>query len=159
MSHTVTICAATMDDLPTLNQLMFELHDEHHQACPKYFKTAVEIEQEKSIARYLVHPECFVFVAKQSEVIIGFITGHSCELISIVSQPILMGSLDELYVIPAYRQQHVAQALVARLEQVLRNCGAKELFVETWAFNQTALSFYQQQGFVDHIHWLRKPLF
>lgn len=154
----IFLCAAHMDDLPELNQLMFDLHDEHHQACPEYFKTAQEIEQEKSIARYLDDPECLVYVAKCGRKIIGFVTGHFCELVSTVSQPVLMGSIDELYINPDYRQQGVARDLLSHLERVFITHGVKELFVEVWAFNQAALHLYQASGFNHHIHWLRKSV-
>ena len=68
------IRAARENDLESLNELMFQLHDHHHQAQPELFKTAQEIEQEKSIDRYLEHPECLVFVAEKDAEIIGFIT-------------------------------------------------------------------------------------
>ncbi|OZT82257.1 hypothetical protein CIK04_26810 [Vibrio sp. 03_296] len=60
----VVLSAARPSDLEALNDLMFDLHDEHHLQCPEFFKSAEEIEQEKSIARYLDDPECLVFVAK-----------------------------------------------------------------------------------------------
>ncbi|NMV12961.1 N-acetyltransferase, partial [Vibrio parahaemolyticus] len=97
---TFAIKPACFSDLELLNDLMFELHDEHHLQSPELFKTAEEIEQEKSIARYIDDPECLVYVAKQGDEIIGFISGHFCELISTVSQPVMMGSVDELYVLP-----------------------------------------------------------
>ena len=59
----VAIRAASMNDLEQLNDQMFELHDEHHRQCPEHFKSAQEIEQEKSIARYIDDPECIVLVA------------------------------------------------------------------------------------------------
>ncbi|SKA15757.1 histone acetyltransferase [Vibrio cincinnatiensis] len=152
------LASAQLSDLEQLNQLMYELHDEHHQSSPEYFKTAQEIEQEKSIARYLDDPQCLVYVAKRDEKIIGFITGHFCELISTVSKPILMGSLDELYVDPVYRQQGVARELLLHLEKTFILYGVKEIFVEVWAFNQAALQLYQATGFVHHIHWLRKSV-
>jgi GNAT superfamily N-acetyltransferase len=90
--------------------------------------------------------------------VIGFITGHFCELISAVSKPVLMGSVDEFYVLPCYRNQSVGQQLLARIERELKNYGVVQLFVEVWDFNQKAQQFYQQVGFDAHIHWLRKPL-
>jgi ribosomal protein S18 acetylase RimI-like enzyme len=156
----VTISTATEQDLFTLNKMMFDLHQEHHLACPDHFKTAEVIAQEgdKEIADYLNHPECLVYVAKQNNEVIGFITGHFCELISAVSKPVLMGSVDEFYVLPCYRNQSVGQQLLARIERELKNYGVVQLFVEVWDFNQKAQQFYQQVGFDAHIHWLRKPL-
>lgn len=137
---------------------MYELHHEHHLQAPDSFKTAEEIEQEKSIARYLDDPECLVFVAKKHEKIVGFITGHFCELVSTVSKPIQMGSIDELYVAPEYRKQRIAQQLYSTLEQRFQEYGVKEVFVEVWHFNQSASQFYTNSGFGHHIHWLRKVI-
>ncbi|MGR5239099.1 N-acetyltransferase family protein [Vibrio alfacsensis] len=155
---TFLIKPACFHDLESLNDLMFELHDEHHLQSPELFKTAEEIEQEKSIARYLDNPECLVFVAKNEDDIIGFISGHFCELISTVSKPVMMGSIDELYVLPEYRKQGAAKALVERMEATFLDYGVKQMFVEVWDFNQTAMTLYENHGFGHHIHWLRKSL-
>jgi len=154
----LSLSAASSADLEQLNQLMFELHDEHHQQSPEHFKTAHEIEQEKSIARYLDDPQCLVYVAKHAGQLVGFISGHFCELISTVSQPVSMGSVDELYVVPAFRGQGIASQLCHKLEHVFKDYGVKQMFVEVWDFNRSAQDFYQSAGFVQHIHWLRKPL-
>ncbi len=152
------ILPASFDDLETLNDLMFDLHDEHHVQSPELFKTAEDIEQEKSIARYLDDPECLVYVAVYEKEIVGFISGHFCELTSTVSQPVMMGSVDELYVLPEFRKRGVAKLLLARIETTFTQYGAKQMFVEVWDFNQQALSLYSKQGFGPHIHCLRKPL-
>lgn len=154
----VTIRSAKTDDLEQLNELMFSLHDEHHAQCPEHFKTAEEIEQEKSIARYIDDPECLVFVACHDEQIIGFVSGHFCELISTVSKPVQMGSIDELYVLHAYRKQSIAKTLCQHLEQRFEEYGVKQLFVEVWDFNQSAIAFYHQSGFSQHIHVMRKSI-
>lgn len=149
---------AKENDLFSLNSMMYKLHDEHHQQCPELFKTASEIEQEKSIARYLDDPECMVYVAEKTNALVGFITGHFCELVSTVSKPIMMATIDELYVEPEHRREGVAEQLMQRLEQELKDYGVKELFVEVWHFNQSALNFYHKQNLQEHIHYLRKPI-
>jgi len=152
------VVPAKVEDLESLNHLMYELHDEHHRSCPEHFKTAEEIEQEKSIARYLDMPECLVYVAKHDDVIVGFITGHFCELVSSVSKPVPMGSIDELYVTPPFRKQGVASLLYRKLESTFVDYGVEQVFVEVWAFNTTAHRFYEDSGFEPHISWLRKPV-
>jgi ribosomal protein S18 acetylase RimI-like enzyme len=154
----ISISAAQVLDIEPLNGLMFELHDEHHRDCPEFFKTALEIEQEKSIARYLDDPECLVFVAKQNQEIVGFITGHFCELVSSVSKPIQMGSIDELYVKSDFRHQSIANKLCTTLHQRFKEYGVTQVFVEVWEFNSPAQQFYEQLGFEHHIHWLRKAV-
>ncbi|UUM29467.1 GNAT family N-acetyltransferase [Vibrio japonicus] len=152
------IRAANQSDLDQLNELMYLLHAEHHQQCPEHFKTAEEIEQEKSIARYLDNPECLVFVACEHDQIVGFVSGHFCELVSVVSKPVQMGSIDELYVLPESRKQGTAKALLEKMESTFIDYGVQQMFVEVWHFNQNALALYENQGFGHHIHWLRKPL-
>lgn len=158
LNMTLSIRSAKHTDLEQLNDLMFKLHDEHHQSEPEHFKTAEEIEQEKSIARYLDDPECVVYVAENDSVIVAFITGHFCELTSSVSKPVLMGSIDELYVLPSHRQCGVAKQLLEQIEDTFRLYGVKQTFVEVWDFNQAAISLYQNSGFGHHIHWLRKAM-
>lgn len=154
----ITIVPARESDLYALNELMYQLHHEHHLQAPDSFKTAEEIEQEKSIARYLDNPDCLVFVAMNGTQVVGFITGHFCELISTVSKPIQMGSIDELYVLPEFRKQQIAQQLYSTLEKRLFEYGVKEIFVEVWNFNSNACQFYFNSGFEHHIHWLRKSI-
>lgn len=156
--HAATIRPAQERDLAKLNDLMFSLHDEHHRQCPEHFKTAHEIEQEKSISRYLDDPQCLVSVAIVDEKVVGFITGHFCELISTVSKPVQMGSIDELYVLPDYRQKKIARMLCSDIEGRFDDYGVAQVFVEVWEFNQTAMAFYSRFGFEQHIHWLRKAL-
>lgn len=156
---TIQVFAATSKDLPQLDELMFQLHAHHHYHCPDFFKSPEEIEQEKSIARYLNSPECVVYVAKNSShSIVGFVTGHFCELVSTVSKAIPMGSIDELFVLPEYRKTGIAKQLLTKVEQTLTDYGVQQIFVEVWSFNQTAQSLYNQMGFSSHIHWLKKAV-
>ncbi|MGO2323763.1 GNAT family N-acetyltransferase [Vibrio casei] len=155
----IQIRSARREDLRQLDELMYQLHDHHHKASPEFFKTASDIEQEKSIARYLDDPECLLYVAVVGEAnIIGFISGHFCELISTVSKPLPMGNIDEFFVVEKYRQSGVAQSLFKHIESILFDYGVQQIFVEVWAFNQVGQSFYQKMGFNPHIHWLRKSL-
>ena len=154
----LTLRAAQYKDLEQLNELMFELHHHHYLASPEHFKTAEEIEQEKSIARYLDDPECLVYVALKGELIAGFVTGHFCELISTVSKPVQMGSIDELYVLPDYRKESIAESLFEKLERTFDDYGVQQVFVEVWDFNSPAKHFYQKMGFIPHIQWMRKSL-
>ncbi|MDN3612913.1 MAG: GNAT family N-acetyltransferase [Vibrio gallaecicus] len=154
----LTLRAAQHKDLEQLNELMFELHHHHYLASPEHFKTAEEIEQEKSIARYLDDPECLVYVALKGELIVGFVTGHFCELISTVSKTVQMGSIDELYVLPDYRKESIAESLFEKLERTFDDYGVQQVFVEVWDFNSPAKHFYQKMGFIPHIQWMRKSL-
>jgi ribosomal protein S18 acetylase RimI-like enzyme len=154
----VEIRLAKSSDLTVLDQMMYDLHEEHHVACPEHFKSAYDVMQEKRIADYLELPEGLVFVAASREKVIGFVSGHFSELVSAVSQNVLMGSIDEFYVLPQYRQQGIGSRLLQRIEKEFDDYGVQQLFVEVWDFNQTAIKLYQKLGFCHHIHWLRKGI-
>ncbi|GMQ46631.1 GNAT family N-acetyltransferase [Vibrio sp. 10N] len=164
-SPRISLRSATIQDLDILNDLMFELHDHHHSAVPTDFKSADEVQQEKSIARYLDSPDCLVLVATASSItksdnpkIVGFVTAQFCELTSPISKPSLVGNIDELFVTPSWRQHGIAEALLVEAQTRLEHLGATQLMVEVWDFNQSALNLYKKQGFFPHIHCLRKKI-
>lgn len=153
-----TISVPNESDLPRLKELSFELHDMHHRSVPEHFKTADEILSEKDISSYLYDPQCLIYVAKLESKLVGFITGHFCELQALVSKPIQMGSIDEIYIVEGHRESGIAKSLFERLETTFKECGATQIFVEVWDFNQSALAVYEKLGFNPHIHWLRKAI-
>jgi ribosomal protein S18 acetylase RimI-like enzyme len=153
-----TISVPNESDIPRLKALSFELHDMHHKAVPEHFKTAEEILSEKEISSYLYDPQCLIYVAKSESQIVGFVTGHFCELQALVSKPIQMGSIDEIYIAEGYRHLGIAKSLFEKLETTFKQCGATQIFVEVWDFNQSALAVYEKLGFNPHIHWLRKAI-
>lgn len=149
---------AKLDDLIILNQLMFLLHDEHHQAEPMHFKPASEVMLEKNIEQYITAPDALVFVAVEQHQIVGFVTGHFGEFESSISKAIMMGSIDELYVLPASRSQGIGTQLLTRCSTEFQEYGISQLYVEVWDFNQSALKLYKSLGYQSHIHCLCKIL-
>lgn len=146
---------AQRSDIPALNEMMYALHDEHHQASPDYFKTAVEILDHKSVNDYIDTPDGLMFVAEEDNQLIGFVTASMSELDSTVTKPIFTGAIDEFYVMPAYRQHGYGEGLLQRAAKELKNFGVKQIYVEVWAFNQAALRLYEKLGFHRHIYCLK----
>ncbi|WP_375754053.1 GNAT family N-acetyltransferase [Vibrio sp. HN007] len=156
--NTPTIRPARLTDLDVLNEQMYLLHQYHHLAQPEHFKTPEEVQLEKNISTYLDDPQCLIYVAEVEGAIVGFVTGHFCELLSTISKPVQMGSVDELYVYPEYRNMGVAKRLILKMEEMFEDFGVKQVFVEVWDFNQSAINLYNKMDFKNHIHYLRKTL-
>ncbi len=156
--NNIKIRSARSDDLVQLDKLMYCLHDFHHCQAKETIKTAADIAQQKSVARYIYDPECLVYVAEWGDHIVGFVTGHFCELVSQMSKPIQMGSVDELFVIEELRRQGIAEQLMEKISVTFEEYGVEKIFVEVWHFNQSAINFYYKQGFANHIHWLCKSV-
>lgn len=153
-----TIRRANYDDLPILEQLMYRLHDEHHHAEPEHFKAPEQILEEKKIVEYINAPDALLYVAVDNSVLVGFVTAHFGELSSTVSKPVMMGTIDELYVVTEQRCNGIGKRLLQRCIDEFDDYGVKQVFVEVWEFNQSAISLYQHIGFKHHIHCLRKGL-
>ncbi len=154
----IKIRFAQSGDLTQIEKLMYRLHDFHHCNARETIKTASDIAQQKSVARYINDPECLVYIAEQGGHIIGFITGHFCELVSQISKPVQMGSIDELFVVEELRRQGIAESLMEKISVTFEEYGVKKIFVEVWHFNHSAINFYHKQGFDHHIHWLCKSM-
>lgn len=148
--------AAHVDDLESLNEMMYCLHEEHHELSPVLFRPPEQIE--KSIAVYIDHPECLVFVAEVDNEVVGFVSGYFGQYESPVSQPVLMGTADELYITKPMRQHGLGAKLMEKLERNFIDYGAKFMFVEVWDKNKSAVAFYRRNGFINHIHCLMKDL-
>ena len=56
--------------------------------------------------------------------------------------------LEDVYVLPSYRQKGLASDLFCDMEKFIIPLGVKKLFLEVRKFNAPAISFYQKQGMV-----------
>jgi ribosomal protein S18 acetylase RimI-like enzyme len=153
-----TVRSATDADLETLNLFMYDLHQFHHQHVPDDFKTPEEVQLEKSIALYLESPDCLVLVAEFNGKVIGFVTGQFCELLSPISKSVLIGNIDELFVLKSYQKCSVATVLLQEMEIRFAEYGVAQIMVEVWDFNHAARGLYKKLGFEPHIHCLRKKI-
>lgn len=152
------IRSAQIEDIKLLNNFMLALHDEHHQHRADLCKPAPEVMEEKSIEAYINHPECVVRVVEIKGELAGFITGSFSEFISPIHPQMLVGSVDEFYVLPCYRKQGYGKALLNDLTQYFESYGVKRILVEVYEFNQSAIHMYQAQGFEGYIHCMMKSL-
>lgn len=58
-----------------------------------------------------------------------------------------LAEVKRMYVRPAARGRGVARAILARLEETARTCGARRLVLETGDAQHAAMRFYERAGF------------
>jgi len=68
------------------------------------------------------------------------------------------GVVENLYVVPDYRNRGIGGQLLARAERRLADRGAEFVSLEAMADNEDARRFYRQQGYDPHRVRLEKPL-
>lgn len=93
---------------------------------------------ERSIASELENPLASWFVALEGERVLGYVGAQSVQ-----------GEADmmNLAVLPEFRRQGIAKALLAALEEHLREHGVNALTLEVRASNAPALALYEKWGF------------
>ncbi len=62
--------------------------------------------------------------------------------------------IDEIYLMPDYRDQGVGRRVLQQMEAEARRLGATRLYLEVEQSNTRAQAFYRQLGFEDHHRYL-----
>ncbi|BCE03536.1 GNAT family N-acetyltransferase [Marinicellulosiphila megalodicopiae] len=152
------IRGANGDDLEYMYSALYKLNEMHYIAEPEYFKAPGEIADVKDLSKYISTENTFAYVVLNNEQYIGFAVGLIREVKSPISQPITIGSIEEIYLEPDYRGIGIGKELNLIIERYCKHRGATDIFTEVWGFNDAALSFYKNCGLKTHVHWLRKKL-
>ncbi len=90
-------------------------------------------------------------VAEDQERIVGFIVGailSSIDEVGVISAK--RGRITELYVDARSRGKDVGRLLMQRAEDYLRSAGCQFIWVEVFAPNENAHSFYRHLGYRDY---------
>lgn len=84
------------------------------------------------------NPFANLLVAKEKNVIVGFIDFWIT---------FEFGSINQIAVIPTYRQQGIASLLLKHAFDQMVNAGVYEVTLEVRYHNQSAIAFYKKHGF------------
>jgi len=96
--------------------------------------------------------------------ILAYIEGHIVGFASLRLVPCVFYSepyaeLTELYVDEEHRRQGVGRALVAHVEKLAREAGARHMLILTDFYNNAAQSLYRAMGYVHYDIALTKDFF
>lgn len=97
----------------------------------------------KVIEGYVSHPQVCCFITEQADEVMGFIT--AC----LSSHPVmegLVGTIEELYVRPAFRRRSFGSQLAQAAVSFLRHGGAGVLKTHTCADSKVAQAFWKSLG-------------
>ncbi len=93
-------------------------------------------------------PDRLVLVAEADGSVVGYLTGLLGE--PTTKRPVRVATLGSLYVHPSQRGSQIGTRLVERFRSWARDKGADRLAVTAYASNESAIRFYQRQGFTPH---------
>ena len=89
-----------------------------------------------------------LLVARDDDETVGFVS-FTVET-GVYEQDVRRGLIENIYVVPERRGEHVGEALLDAAEERLRERGCETFYLEVLARNADAQRFYQRQGYEPH---------
>ncbi|WP_168204232.1 GNAT family N-acetyltransferase [Aliikangiella coralliicola] len=154
----IEIRHAQYQDLKFMHDALYQLSEMHHRADPEYFRHPAEISLQKSLKHYIESEQAFALIATEGEQAVGFVVGEIIQERSPLLKSMRYGAINEIFLLEQYRGGGIGRELLQQAQAHCLSLGATELRLEAWGFNEPALSFYRDFGFVTHIHFLRKKI-
>ena len=155
------IVKAEKADIEKLTALLYELDKFHFSEEPSKYRSPEEMNEkriEKDIFSLYEDGKISVFLAIDKGKLIGFVSGTTKKLDSIISKPRVVGFINELVVLPEYRGLKVSELLMKKIEEFLMKNGAQEFGLNVASFNMRAINFYKKLGYTVDSHLLTKKL-
>ena len=144
----IIVRPARRDELGRVNELRSMVNDVHVQGRPDIFRPGFCEELQAHIYEEFDGENSDVIVATVDGEIAGFAT---VQYIRRPETPYTLARdfyrVEEFGVDAAYRRQGVATALVDYIRRDAREKGFNRIELDAWAFNEGALTFYENVGF------------
>lgn len=135
-------------DIPGLHRLLSQVLEIHHQGRPDLFKTGVRKYTDEELAHLLQDENRPIFAAiDESGQVLGyaFCTFQQYKDDNIFT-PVKTLYIDDLCVDEACRGQHLGRQLYDHVLAFARAQGCYNVTLNVWAFNESALRFYESCG-------------
>lgn len=135
------------EDYPAFDSFMARLHRLHQEARPDLFRPAEHPFSREFFEKQLESPNVNLLLAE----IEGRPAGMCVfELDENPLDPLLTSMkrayINDIVVAEEYRRLGVGTALYRETERIAKSCGAKQIFLTVWAFNEAAQRFYEKLG-------------
>ena len=142
-------------DLNRVNELRKQVNDLHVEGRPDIFKPGFG-EELRGFAKVLLEGENSDVIVVERE---GIICGMVC--VDYVNKPETKYGMarnfyhvQEIAVDEGFRRQGVAKELFEFMKKDAKKRGLSKIELDVWAFNESALEFYQAMGFQETRRWM-----
>ena len=135
-------------DIPGLHRLLSHVLEIHHQGRPDLFKTGVRKYTDEELAHLLQDENRPIFAAIDES---GQVLGYAFCIFQQykddnIFTPVKTLYIDDLCVDEACRGQHLGRQLYDHVLAFARAQGCYNVTLNVWAFNESALRFYESCG-------------
>lgn len=146
----LTIRKANLEDVVSLQKLYQQVDRLHYRVLPEIFNPVDECQRSPSWFKDTFEDNtCCMLVAEYRQQILGLIEVQICQTKHPLLKPRKYGHIRDVVVDRAWRRQGVGKKLMHNAYQWAQQQGASSVEVVAFSFNQEALSFYRNLGYVD----------
>ena len=144
----VTIRRATESDAQRINDLLFQVAEIHAAGRPDIFKGGTKKYTDRELIDIISNDETPIFVACDDD---GLVVGYAFCIYKRVRGSNLLCDGDSLYIDDlcvdgAFRGNHLGTALYDHVLKAAKYSGCSRVTLNVWAFNQSAVKFYEKLG-------------
>lgn len=136
---------ATLEDLKIILKLNSDLFDSDFIHDDQLNLDWTYKEGKESFEKRIKDEDKLVLVAEIDGMIIGYLAGGITKTES--WRPIKRSELENIFIKENFRDKEVGTKLFEKFLNWSSRKGAKKLFVDTYAKNEKAVSFYEKMGF------------
>ena len=151
----IEVRPAKREELERVNELRRMVNDLHVAGRPAHFRPGFNAELQGHLYERFEADESDVLVAAVDGEVAGFATVqyvHRPE--GPYTLPLDFYHLEEFGVDAAFRRRGVATALVEYMKADAKTRGFTRLDLDVWAFNDSALAFYEAAGFTTYRRYM-----
>ncbi len=143
----INIRRAKDDDIPTLDKLLFQVHEVHHKARPDLFKADAKKYTDEQLKEILANDKTPVFVAESDGKILGYAFCIHKQFINDNNMTdVKTLYIDDLCVDENERGKHIGKTLYDFVVSYAKENGYYNVTLNVWADNKKAVGFYEKIG-------------
>jgi len=139
---------AVKNDMPGINELLYQVAKVHHDGRPDIFKANAKKYNDEELAVIIEDDERPIFVAvADNERVLGY---AFCIFVQHKDNNVLTDIktlyIDDLCVLEGMRGQHIGSKLYEHVLDFARGEGCYNVTLNVWSLNEAAMKFYEKCG-------------
>ncbi len=143
----IRIRKAIETDIEQIDKLLYEVHKIHSDVRPDLFKKGAKKYTDDELKEIIVNPKTPVFVAMSGVELVGYaFCIHQQHLNNNNMTDVKTLYIDDLCVDEKARGQHVGKQLYEYVLNYAKTNGYYNITLNVWAWNESALKFYEKIG-------------
>lgn len=151
----IEVRPAKRDELERVNELRRMVNDLHVAGRPAHFKPGFGPELQARLFEVFDSDRFGVIVAAEGAEILGFaVVQYVHRPEGPYTLPLDFYHVKEFGVDPVHRRRGIATALVAYMKADAKARDFTRLDLDVWAFNDSALAFYEAAGFTTYRRYM-----